>query len=119
MILNSGRHTQPNHKESEERRGETLKQTMNQETKAKLSSVTPNRDKTIHCNANAEKKHPASNVAAELAPQPRHAAKACDNNTQTIPNNMVLSQRLVTCRRGWRHSISNHMDLKAPPEAPP
>ena len=51
-------------------------------------------------NANTKKKHPASNVAAESAPHRRHAAKACDNNTQTIPNNMVLWQRLATCRRG-------------------
>ena len=97
----SGRHTQPNCKESEERRGKLPKQTIHQETKAKLSSVTPNRDKTIHCKR--RKKHPGSNVA----PQPRHAAKACDNNTQTIPNNMVLSQRLATCRRP---SISNHIE---------
>ena len=47
------------------------------------------------------KKHLASNdVAVESAPHPHHVAKARDNNTQTIPNNMVLWQRLATCRRG-------------------
>ena len=78
------------------REGESKKQTTHQKTKTKLSSATPNRDKTIHC----QRKR---NVAAESAPHPRHAAKACDNNTQTIPNNIVLWQRWATCRRGWRH----------------
>ena len=82
------------------REGESKKQTTHQKTKTKLSSATPNRDKTIHC----QRKR---NVAAESAPHPRHAAKACDNNTQTIPNNIVLWQRWATCRRGWRHWISN------------
>ena len=63
--------------------------------------------KTIHCQRKRRKKHPASNVAAESAPHPRHAAKACDNNTETIPNNMVLWQRWATCKRGQRPSISN------------
>ena len=67
-------------------RGGAQKQTTHQETKTKLSSATP--------------KHPASNVAAESAPHRRHVAKACDNNTQTSPNNMVLWRRLATCRRG-------------------
>ena len=78
------------------------KQTTHQKTKTKLSSATPNRDKTIYCQRKRRKKQPASNVAAESAPHPRHAAKACDNNTQTIPNNMVLWQRWATCRRSWR-----------------
>ena len=72
------------------------KQTTHQKTKTKLSSATPNRDKTIHCQRKRRKKQPASNVAAESAPHPRHAAKACNNNTQTIPNNMVLWQRWTT-----------------------
>ena len=55
-------------------------------------SATPNRDKTIHCKRKRRKKHPASNVAAESAPHPRHAAKACDNNTQTIPNNKCFGK---------------------------
>ena len=75
------------------------KQTTHQETKTKLSSATPNRDKTIHCQRKHRKKHLASNVAAESAPHPRHVVKACDNKTQTIPNNIVLWQRLATCRR--------------------
>ena len=91
------------------RRGGAQKQTTHQKTKTKLSSATPNRDKTIHCQRKRRKKHPASNVAAESAPHPRHAAKACDNNTQTIPNNMVLWQRWATCRQGWRPSISNRV----------
>ena len=91
------------------RRGGTQKQATHQKTKEKLSSATPNRDKTIHCQRKRRKKHPANNVAAESAPHPRHAAKACDNNTQTIPNNMVLWQRWATCRRGQRPSISNRV----------
>ena len=63
----------------EGRRGGTSKQTTHQETKTKLSSATPNRDKTIHCLHKHRKKHPASNVAAESAPHPRHVAKAYDN----------------------------------------
>ena len=39
--------------------------------------------------------------------------KACDNNTQTIPNNMVLLAKignmLFSSRRGWRPSISNRV----------
>ena len=56
-----------------------------QKTKTKLSSATPNRDKTIHCQRKRRKKHPACNVAAESAPHLGHAAKACDKNTQTLP----------------------------------
>jgi len=81
--LNSGRQTQPDPQSC--RNKQRIKR-----PKQKLSSATPNRDKTIHCQRKHRKKHPASNVAAELAPHPRHGAKACDNNTQTIPNNMVL-----------------------------
>ena len=53
-------------------------------------------------NANTEKSIPPAMSQPESAPHPRHVAKACDNNTQTIPNNMVLWQRLATCRRGYR-----------------
>ena len=35
----------------------------------------------------------------ESAPHLRHVAKDCDNNTQTIPNNMALWQSLAICRR--------------------
>ena len=53
---------------------------------------------TKRSTANADtKKHPASNVAAESTPHRRHVAKACDNNTQTIPNNMVLC-------KDWQHA---------------
>ena len=114
MTLNSGRHTQPDPQSCRVRslggrREGAQKQTTHQETKTKLSSAAPNRDKTIHCQRKHRKKHPASNVAAESAPHPSHVAKACDNNTQTIPNNMALWQRLATCRRRWRPSISNHV----------
>ena len=97
MILNSGRHTQPDPQSCRvrspggRRRG-PQKQTTHQETKTKLSSATPNRGKTIHCQRKHRQKHPASNVAAESAPHPRHVAKACDNNTQTIPNNGALAK---------------------------
>ena len=81
MILNSGRHTQPDPQSCRfrslgGRSGAAQKQTTHQETKTKLSSATPNRDKTIHCQRKHRKKHPASNVAAESAPHPRHVAKA-------------------------------------------
>ena len=105
MILNSGRHTQPDPQSCRVRslggrRGGAQKQTTHQETKTKLSSATPNRDKTIHCQRKHRKKHPASNVAAESAPHPRHVAKACDNNTQTIPNNMVLLAKIGNMQAG-------------------
>ena len=66
----------------------------------KLSSATPNRDKTSQ--RKHRKKHPASNVAAESAHHCHVAnvTKACDNNTQTIPNNMVLWQRLANMQAG-------------------
>ena len=94
MILNSGRHTQPDLQSCRvrslgRRRGGAQKQTTHQETKTKLSSATPNRDKTIHCQRK-HRKSPANNVAAESARHASHVAKACDNNTQTIPNKMVL-----------------------------
>ena len=82
MILNSGRPTQPDPqcrvRSLGGRRGGAQKETTHQETKTKLSSARPNRDKTIHCQRKHRKKHPASNVAAESAPYPRHVAKACD-----------------------------------------
>ena len=85
MILHSGRHTRSDPQSCRVRslggqRGGAQKQTTHQETKTKLSSAMPNRDQTIHCQGKRRKRHPASNVAAESAPHPRHAAKACDNN---------------------------------------
>ena len=73
-----------------------------QKTKTKLSSATPNRDKTFHCQRKRRSIPPA------MSKQNQHLthatpAKACDNNTQTILNNIVLWQRWPTCRRGWRH----------------
>ena len=49
------------------------------------------------------KKHPANNVAAESAPHPRHAAKACDNNTQTISGPETFNQQ--PCSPGSCHSV--------------
>ena len=70
----------------------------------------PDHDKRIHCQGKRRKRHPASNVAAESAPHPRHAVKACAND-RTIPNNMVLWQRLAACSfvpgGAMRPSISN------------
>ena len=85
MILNSGRHTQPDPQSCRVRSqgGQRGGQTTHQETKTNLSSATPNREKTIHCQGKRRKRHPTSNVAAEY--------------TQTIPNNIVLCQRLATC----------------------
>ena len=96
-FLKSGRHTQPNCKESEERRGETLKQTMHQETKAKLSSVTPNRDKTIHCNANAEKSIPAA-----MSQRNQHLSHAMLRKpATTIPKQY---QTTWCFRKDWQHA---------------
>ena len=63
MILNSGRHTQPDPQSCRVRslggrRGGAQKQTTHQETKTKLSSATPNRDKTIHCQCKHRKSIP-------------------------------------------------------------
>ena len=63
MILNSGRHTQPDPQSCRVRslggrRGGAQKQTTHQETKTKLSSATPNRDKTIHCQRKHRKSIP-------------------------------------------------------------
>ena len=63
MILNSGRHTQPDPQSCRVRslggrRGGAQKQTTHQETKTKLSSATPNRDKTIHCQRKHRKRIP-------------------------------------------------------------
>ena len=46
------------------RREGVQKQTTHQKTKTKLSSATPNHDKTTHCERKRRKKHRASNVAA-------------------------------------------------------
>ena len=93
MILNSGRHTQSDPQSCRvrslggRRGGPENKQSIKR-PKTKLSSAMPDHDKTIHCQGKRRKRHPASNVAAESAPHPRHAVKACAND-RTIPNNMV------------------------------
>ena len=69
MILNSGRHTQSDPQSCRVRSlgGEgAQKQRTHQETKAKLSSATPNHDKTIRCQGKRRKKL-FSSVAADLA----------------------------------------------------
>ena len=53
--------------------------------------------KRFTANANTEKSR--QQCRSGIAPYPSYVAKACDNNTQTIPNNMALWQRLATCRR--------------------
>ena len=89
MILNSGRHTQPDPQSCRVRslggrRGGAQKQTTHQETKTKLSSATLNRDKTIQCQRKHRKKHPASNVAAEISTSP---TPCCESLRQQHTNN--------------------------------
>ena len=73
--------------------------TMHQETKTKLSSATPNRDKTIHCQRKHRKHPAASNVAAEHLTHAmlRKPTTTRSKQFQTIPNNMALWQR-------WQHA---------------
>ena len=88
MILNSGRHTQPDPQSCRvrslgRRRGGTQKQTTHQGTKTKLSSATPNRDKTIHC----QRKHRKSirqqcRSGSSTSPMP-----CCESLRQEHPNN--------------------------------
>ena len=88
MILNSGRRTQPDPQSCRVRslggrRGGPQKQTTHQETKTKLSSATPNRDKTSHCQRKHRKKHPASNHSG-ISTSP---TACCENLRQQHPNN--------------------------------
>ena len=76
MILNSGRHTQPDPQSCRVRslggrRGGAQKQTTHQETKTKLSSATPNRDKRSTANANTEK-----SIRPEMSQRNQHLTHA-------------------------------------------
>ena len=88
MILNSGRHTQPDPQSCRVRslggrRGGAQKQTTHQETKTKLSSATPNRDKTIHCQRNTEKaSRQQCRSGISTSPTP-----CCESLRQQHPNN--------------------------------
>ena len=61
--------------------------------------MRPDRDKTIHCQGKRRKRHPASNVAAESAPHPRHAAKSL---RQQHPNN---SKQHGAFGKDWQHAL--------------
>ena len=102
MILNSGRHTQPDPQSCcvrslGGRRGELKNKQRIKRPKTKLSSATPIVTKRSTANANTEKAS-RQQCRSESAPHPCHVAKVCDNNFQTIPNNIVLWQTLATCR---------------------
>ena len=81
----------------------------------KTNNASKDQNKTEQCDAQSwqndplptqtQKKASRQQCRSRISTSP--AAKACDNNTQTIPNNLVLWQRRATCRRGWRHWISN------------
>ena len=88
MILNSGRHTQPDPQSCRvrslggRRRG-AQKQTTHQKTKTKLSSATPNRDKTIHC----QRKHRKS-IPPAMSQRNQHLTQAMLRKpATTTPNN--------------------------------
>ena len=88
MILNSGRHTQP---DPQSCRVRSLGGPTEGEPKNKQRIKRPKQNwavqrpivKTIHCQRKHRKKHPASNVAAESAPHPRHV----ESLRQQHPNN--------------------------------
>ena len=79
MILNSGRHTRPDPQSCRVRslggrRGGAQKQTTHQETKTKLSSATPNRDKTIHCQRKHRKSIPPQHLTHAMLRKPATTA---------------------------------------------
>ena len=89
MILNSGRHTQPDPQSCRVRslggrRGGAQKQTTHQETKTKLSSATPNRDKTIHCQRKHRKKASRQQCRSGISTSP---TPCCESLRQQHPNN--------------------------------
>ena len=89
MILNSGRHTQPDPHSCRVRslggrRGGAQKQTTHQETKTKLSSATPNRDKTIHCQRKHRKKASRQQCRSGISTSP---TPCCESLRQQHPNN--------------------------------
>ena len=87
--------------------GGVQKQTTHQKIKTKLSSATPNRDKTIHCQRKRRKKHTASNVAGESAPHPRHAAKVCDNNSPCFQS----LQSRCNWYQAWHSGVADRLPV--------
>ena len=64
----------------------------------------PDHDKTIYCQGKHRKRHPASNVAAESAPHPRHAVKVCANDSNNSQQHDALAKignTLFCSRRGY------------------
>ena len=87
MILNSGRHTQPDPQSCRVRslggEEEPKKHATHQVTKPKLSSATPNRDTTIHCQRKHRKKHPPA-----MSQRNQHlTTPCCESLRQQHPNN--------------------------------
>ena len=102
MILNSGRHTQPDPQSCRVRslggrRGGAQKQTTHQETKTKLSSATPNRDKTIHCqrrHKEASRKQCRSGISTSPTP-------CCESLRQQHPKQFQTTWRFG---KDWQHA---------------
>ena len=101
MILNSGRHTQPDPQSCRVRslgaKGGAQKQTTHQETKTKLSSATSNRDKTIHC----QRKHRKS-IPPAMSQRNQHLTHAMLRKPATTTPN--FSQQ--PCSRESCHSVT-------------
>ena len=102
MILNSGRHTQPGPQSCRvrslgRRRGGAQKQTTHQETKTKLSSATPNRDKTIHC----QRKHRKS-IPPTMSQRNQHLTHAILRKPATTTPKQF--QTTWCFGKDWRHA---------------
>ena len=80
MILNSRRHTQPDPQSCRVRSLGGAKG-----GSPKTNNASRDQKQNWAVQTQTQKQH----VAAESAPHRHHVAKACDNNTQTIPNNIV------------------------------
>ena len=102
MILNSGRHTQPDPQSCRvrslgRRRGGAQKQTTHQGTKTKLSSATPNRDKTIHC----QRKHRKS-IPPTMSQRNQHLTHAMLRKPATTTPKQF--QTTWCFGKDWRHA---------------
>ena len=102
MILNSGRHTQPDPQSCRvrslgRRRGGAQKQTTHQGTKTKLSSATPNRDKTIHC----QRKHRKS-IQPTMSQRNQHLTHAMLRKPATTTPKQF--QTTWCFGKDWRHA---------------
>ena len=114
MILNSGRHTQPDPQSCRvrslgRRRGGAQKQTTHQGTKTKLNSATPNRDKTIH----SQRKHRKS-IPPTMSQRNQHLTHAMLRKPATTTPKQF--QTTWCFGKDWRHaggamrpSISNRV----------